>query len=441
MSAPFHPVIIAPTYNNARMLPEVLDQIGQHSLPVIVVDDGCTDGTREILSKWVAEAPHHKPVGDAEDLTHPGRAGGLWYTPREVVTHPVNKGKAEALRSGFKRATERGFTHAVTIDTDGQLDPAQIADLLHAARSHPNSLILGDRDMWAPDYPPKNRLGRRLSNLGVFWASGLRVNDSQCGFRVYPLALVNVLPCRAGRYGYETEILTRAGWAGATVHHVTVTCKYEIPGGRISHLKPFKDGLYGVCLNLLLLFRSCLHFRVNRVDDPDRPRETGTIFYRLWNWFSPWRAWRQVRDTEAGRQQFATALAMGVFIANLPAYPFQTILSLYAARRFKLHPLPVVVGSHLSTPPIGPVLILAAIAVGHLMLHGEMLDVRQIEMSMIGSVLLEWILGSLAVGAVLAGIVYLTCRACLQFAGKPEPTPPLEPEAPAANALVETRTK
>jgi uncharacterized protein (DUF2062 family) len=418
MSVPFRPVIIAPTYNNARMLPEVLEQIGRHGVPMMVVDDGCTDGTKEILAAWKSD-------------------DGM----REVVTHPVNRGKAEGLRSGFRRATERGFTHAVTIDTDGQLDPSQIADLLHAARSHPNSLILGDRDMYAPDYPPKNRVGRRMSNLAVWLHSGLRVNDSQCGFRVYPLALVAVLPCRAARYGYETEILTRAGWAGATVHHVTVTCKYEIPGGRISHLKPGKDSVYGVCMNLLLLARSCLHLRVTRVDDPDRPRETGTIFRRLCMWFSPWRAWRQVRDTENGRQQFAAALAIGVFIANLPVYGLQTILSLYAARRFKMHPLPVVMGSHLSTPPVGPLLIAAAIAVGHLMLHGELPNFQQFDSSVMstwGSLVLEWILGSVVVGGVLAGIVYLTVRACLQFASKGEP---VEAEPPASNALIEPRTK
>jgi uncharacterized protein (DUF2062 family) len=419
MAVPFKPVIIAPTYNNARMLPDVLDQVASHGVPTLVVDDGCTDGTGAILAAW-------RGAGDG----------------RDVVTHPVNRGKAEALRSGFRHATDRGFTHALTIDTDGQLDPAQIADLLHAARSHPHSLILGDRNMYAPDYPSRNRTGRRLSNFAVWLESGLRVNDSQCGFRVYPLSLVNALPCRSGRYGFETEVLTRAGWAGATVHHVTVSCRYEIPGGRISHLKPGKDSLHHVCMHLLLIARSCLHFKVPRLDDPDRPRETGTIFHRLWNWFNPWRAWRQVRDTEKGRQQFAVALAIGVFIANLPAYGFQTLLSLYAARRFRMHPLPVVVGSHLSTPPVGPVLIVAGIAVGHLMLRGEMPDLRQVQASNMGywgSLLVEWIVGSVVVGGVLAGVTYLTVRAMLQFAGTPETLIP--PAEPPASPLIEPRAK
>jgi uncharacterized protein (DUF2062 family) len=453
MSVPFKPVIVAPTYNNARMLPAVLEEIAVHGVPVIVVNDGCTDGTKAILAKWQEAVPYHGALACAGDAglagiavsdvqAHQAPARGLWYGARDVVTHEVNRGKAEALRSGFRRATERGFTHAVTIDTDGQLDPSQIADLLHAARSHPNSLILGDRDMYALDYPQKNRIGRQVSNFAVWLESGLMVNDSQCGFRVYPLALVNALPCRSGRYGFETEVLTRAGWVGATVHHVTVSCRYEIPGGRISHLKPGKDTLHHIGMHLLLIGRSCLHFKVPRVDDPDRPRGTGTIFYRLWNWFSPWRAWRQVRDTETGRQQFAAALAMGVFIANLPVYGFQTLLSLYAARRFKMHPLPVVVGSHLSTPPVGPVLILAGIAVGHLMLRGEMPDLRHVQASNMGywgSLLVEWIVGSVMVGGLLAGVAYLAVRTTLQFAGKRETIDP--PTEPAASPLIEPRTK
>jgi uncharacterized protein (DUF2062 family) len=433
MSAPFQPVIIAPTYNNARMLGAVLEQICSHGVPVIVVNDGSTDGTSCILQEWETGSPLAASRADHASSAREAASG------RDVVTHPINRGKAEALRTGFLHAAQRGFTHAVTIDTDGQLDPSQIADLLHAARSHPNSLILGDRDMFAPDYPKKNRLGRRLSNFAVWLESGLTVRDSQCGFRVYPLALVNQLPCRSGRYGFETEVLTRAAWAGATVHHVPVRCAYDIPGGRISHLKPTWDTLRHIGMHLKLIGRSCLHFAVPRVDDPDRPRETGTIYRRLCAWFSPWRAWRQVRDTPEGRGQFATALAIGVFIANLPTYPFQTLLALYAARRFKLHPLPVVVGSHLSTPPIGPVLIVAAIAVGHLMLHGEVPDIRYFNpadvgfMKVVRSLVIEWCLGSVVVGGLLAMVVYLVAKASLQFATKREP---IDSE-PTGTALVE----
>src|SRR5258706_15206465 len=100
---PFKPVAIAPTFNNDRTLEDVLRRIDAIGLPVIAINDGCSDGSAAILERWQRGSDTH-----------------------HVVTHAENRGKAAALRSGFKQATDLGFTHAGTIDTDGQLDPAEI---------------------------------------------------------------------------------------------------------------------------------------------------------------------------------------------------------------------------------------------------------------------------------------------------------------------------
>src|SRR5205814_9377530 len=118
----------ARSYNNAQTLADVLAGIEALGLAVIVVNDGSTDATAEILERWKAA----------------GRHG---------VTHPMNRGKAAALRTGFALARDLGFTHAVTIDTDGQLDPQQIPELLAAAEQAPNALVLGCRDDLHADYP------------------------------------------------------------------------------------------------------------------------------------------------------------------------------------------------------------------------------------------------------------------------------------------------
>src|SRR5690349_15943341 len=121
VSDEFRPVVIAPTYNNARTLAGVLDRVVALGLPVIVVNDGATDGTAEVLGRWV------------------GTQGGRG----RVVTHDVNRGKAAALRTGFRAAAEAGYTHAATIDTDGQLDPEQIPALVKLAAENPAALVLG----------------------------------------------------------------------------------------------------------------------------------------------------------------------------------------------------------------------------------------------------------------------------------------------------------
>jgi uncharacterized protein (DUF2062 family) len=156
-------------------------------------------------------------------------------------------------------------------------------------------------------------------------------------------------------------------------------------------------------------------------------------------WLNPIRAWRQLRSDEVGRAELSAGLAMGAFIANLPAYGAQTLLSLYAARRLHLHPLSVVAGSQLSTPPIGPLLAVAAIGVGHLLLHGAWpswsdYDVRRVDSwagfrALFRAVILEWTLGSLIVGFTCAIIVFITANRLMRWV---KPAPVARP--PAAGA-------
>lgn len=387
----FSCVVVAPTYQNARTLPAVLEGLGPAGLPVIAVNDGSTDDTAAYLETWSAADPQ----------------------VRHVVTHPANRGKAWALASGFAKARELGHSHALTIDTDGQLDPAQVPMMMAAARAAPRRLVLGQRDDRAADYPGRSRLGRRLSNLAVFLETGRRVADSQCGFRVYPLGLVACLRCRAGRYAWETEVVTRALWAGAAVEQRPVRCRYDVVGGRVTHFRLVRDTLSGLVLHARLLGRALVPLGHRRCweDDPaalrgsgdDRPR-----WRRALQWLNPLTSWRALRQGRYGRGELAIGLSVGVFIANLPIYGLHTASCLYLAARLHLNPHLVVVGSTIATPPVGPVLIALAVVTGHLMLNGR-LDGLGIESwaelgeaSLYGRLLLEWTLGSLVVGGVLA---------------------------------------
>ena len=373
--------MVAPTYDNARTLAGIVTRVTQLGLPVIVVNDGSTDDTAAVL----------EPFAQDRRVT--------------VITHETNRGKAAALLSGFAVAEAAGFTHAVTIDTDGQLDPDQIPALLAIARDEPDAFVIGTRDVTAADYPSRSRLGRRVSNLLVRLESGLRISDSQCGFRVYPLPMMRDVTCRAARYGFETEVLTRAAWAGYEVRETPVTCSYLPHGQRVSHFRPWIDSFRAVPM----------HARLATV--------------ALLDWISPARAWRQLRQAETGAQEMASGLAVGVFIANLPLYGVQTLLSLFAARKLRLHPLCVVAGSHLSTPPIGPLLIALAIGVGHFLLHGNWIDMPRSEstwsgwLQFFGRLMLEWSVGSIVVGGVLALATFVLAHAMLRHLAAPDSSP------------------
>ncbi len=415
-SQPFQPVVIAPTFNNARTLPRVLGGIDAAGLPIIVVDDGCTDGSAHILTEWQRDG-----------------------TGRTVVGHPRNRGKAAALQTGFEKAREMGFTHAITIDTDGQLDPAQIGDLLTEARQSPDAIILGSRPSRSARYPAVSRLGRWASNVLLKWESGLRVSDSQCGFRVYPLDATLRLRCRTHRYGFETEILTRAAWAGTGVRECPVSCAYEMPEGRVTHFQPWRDSLVCAAMHIRLLLRSLTPWPVARTPaaaahDPT----TGMIWQRLARWINPMHSWRALRHDAAERADLAKGLAVGVFIANTPFYGIQTLLGFYAARRLRINPVPVVIGSYLSTPPFGPMLIASGIMVGHLVLHGTWPALRNFNPAVRGygpllrSVLLEWTVGGLVCGTVLGAATLAITTLLLRCAAHKREGSAVREAAPAA---------
>lgn len=401
--------IVAPTYDNARTLRGVLDRLDVLGLPIVAVDDGSTDATAALLAEWSRESGP---------------------SARTVLTHATNRGKAEAMRTGFEhfraaarphepthpvpRPIPRPVTHAVTIDTDGQLDPEDIPALLVESASEPRALVVGVRDDRAADYPRRSRFGRRVSNVMVWLASGVRVRDSQCGLRVYPLATLERLAVRGGRYEFETECIIRAGWAGVPIREVDVRCRYQIDGGRVSHFRVGRDSLRALVMHMRLLTRSLWPFGPRREPAAE---PTGTIGRRLAEWMNPMDALRQARADRAGSHRIALAFGVGAFIANLPVYGFQTLLSLAAAQRFRLHPLVTVAGAHLSTPPLGPLLIAAAIAIGHLIMTGSwpslvtMREQAVAELAM--SLLAQWLIGSIVVGAALAILAYVATFALL----------------------------
>ena len=387
---PVKPIVIAPTFNNAGTLVDILSRIASLGLPIIIVNDGSSDETAALLQRWARSHPQS-----------------------QVIAHSRNRGKATALRTGFAAARKAGFTHAVTIDTDGQHEPECIPRLLKLSREMPDAYVIGVRDMRQPGYPRKSRVGRRVSNLLIRLECGLRVADSQCGLRVYPLELVRMVPCHANRYGYETEMITRAAWSGCRVVETSIKSRYLPIERRVSHFQPWRDSFRGAAMHMRLLLRTITpipHRCYKRVDSVQRERLT---FRDLLNWINPVRAWRELREGELDRSEFAVALAAGVFVANLPVYPLQTAAALYFARRLHLNPLAVIAGSQISTPPIGFALIVSAIYLGHLILHGTLPPLPDWHLhadfwrTLGRPLLFDWLLGSPIVGFVLAVVTFM----------------------------------
>src|SRR5262245_20628826 len=161
------PFVVVPAYDEASTIDGVVRRARLHA-PVIVVDDGSTDGT-------------------AEAATDAGA---------EVHRHPRRLGKAQALRTGVAVAHARGATHIITLDADGQHDPDDIPALLAVAA--PRTLVIGTRSPGDRALPPGRAEAVVVAGFFVNWASGLRLADTQSGFRVYPTAVFDEIPTRRG---------------------------------------------------------------------------------------------------------------------------------------------------------------------------------------------------------------------------------------------------
>jgi uncharacterized protein (DUF2062 family) len=400
----YREVIVAPTHRNGRTLAAVLRQLDDLSLPVVVVNDGSVDETANLLAAWLS-------------------AGASETVARFVQTHDVNRGKAAALQTGFRYAIAHGFTHVVTVDTDLQHDVADIPSLLQLSRANPEAMIIGTRALATTGYPLLSRVGRAVSNVLIRLETGLRVSDSQCGLRVYPLALIEQLATPPRRYEFETEVIARAALAGVDVREAPIRCIYDVAGGRVSHFRPIRDSLRAAMMHLRLLTRSLWPWPPPRIGASD-DQHTGTIAQRLFRWLSPASAWRDLRAGR-GDGRFPASVAAGAMMAVLPLYGGKTVICLGLAKVLRLQPLVVIGVSSLCTPPVGPALAAVSILIGHVLLHGQWANwgglhamVSRGWWEVFRTLAVDWVLGSALLGTFLAVVAYFATRWLTRIASR-----------------------
>ena len=233
----FRGCVIIPAYNSGVLLEGTVRGAMDAWQPVIVVDDGSTDGSVAALERSLHGAEGLHILG--------GRANG---------------GKGAAVLSGLEFAAERGFTHAAVFDADGQHEAADIPRFMQAAEKHPQAMILGvpvfDKD--APALRVNGRLaGNWWANLETWWGG---VNDSLFGFRVYPVrASIDILKsiCGGRRFDFDTQLAVRLYWMGFQPINIPTRVRY-LPRdtGGVSHFRYFGDNMLLVRIHTLLFLKS-----------------------------------------------------------------------------------------------------------------------------------------------------------------------------------------
>lgn len=218
--------VVMPTYNNGGTLRDVVERTLSVCVDVIVVNDGCTDNSAEILASF------------GECVT--------------MVDYGKNRGKGYALKQGFNKAKAMGFDYALTIDSDGQHFPEDIPLFVEALEQHPGALIVGSRNLNQENMPGGNTFANKFSNFWFKIQTGIDLPDTQTGYRLYPLKNMPCLALLTYRYEAELELLVFSAWRGTNLIPIKINVFYPKGEERVSHFRPFWDFFRISVLNTVL---------------------------------------------------------------------------------------------------------------------------------------------------------------------------------------------
>lgn len=239
-------LVIVPSYNAGPKLYDTVRDARRAWTPVWVVVDGSTDDSLARLRRMAEADP------------------GL-----RVLSLPANSGKGAAVLHGIKAAQAQGFTHALTMDADGQHPADLIATFMKASVAEPRAVILG-QPVFDASAPAIRLRGRRIANWWTDLETGKgTIGDSLFGFRVYPIAdLMAVMAASPGmrRFDFDPEAAVRLAWRGLPVVNIPAPCRYFRPEeGGVSHFNYLRDNvlLFGMHARLVFgaLARALRHVR------------------------------------------------------------------------------------------------------------------------------------------------------------------------------------
>lgn len=219
--------IVIPVYNNPESIEDVVYAALKTKSTVIVVDDG--------------SEPHVMLNIDEDESLY-------------LIWHEHNRGKGEAILTGAKEAEALGFDSFFVVDGDGQHYPHEISNFI--GKDLENCIVIGCR-RFAENVPASSKFGRKFSNFWIWTETGLRLDDTQSGFRSYPVSILD-LPIEKRRYDFEIEVLVRHVWSGGCVEEVGIEVYYPKPEERVSHFDAVKDNVRLSKLHSALFFKNLL---------------------------------------------------------------------------------------------------------------------------------------------------------------------------------------
>lgn len=358
--------VVLPTYNNAKTLKGVLQRILEvvgTEITVIVVNDGCTDNSPEILAAF----------GDKIVL----------------LNNEKNSGKGFSLRCGLRKAIELGFDNALTIDSDGQHYPEDIPLLVEKAVEHPGSVIMGSRNMSQDGVPGKSSFGNKFSNFWFTLETWISLPDTQTGFRIYPLKPMKRMRFFTRKFEFEIEVIVRLAWKRVPFHPVAIRVKYD-PEERVSHFRPGRDFFRISVLNSVLVLGALLFYYPRRFFS----RNTLKLIKE-----------ETIKHQESNLRK-ALSLGFGVFMGIIPIWGFQLLIGIPLAVFLRLNKVLFIAAANISIPPMIPFILYGSVLTGQVILTGHVdhSELLSLSLESVKNNFYQYVIGA-CVLATIAGIV------------------------------------
>ncbi len=360
--------VVIPTFNNGKTLAKVIEDVLQTTRNVIVVNDGSTDNTLEVLKGF----------------------------PQITCIHnSKNKGKGYSLRKGFDKALKDGFDYAVTLDSDGQHFASDITTLTNKCHENPDSLIVGSRSLEGEKLRKGSGFANKFSNFWFKLIAGVSLPDTQSGFRMYPLQLLGPVKFYCNRYEFELEVLYRAAWKGINLVNVPIKVFYPEKSERVSHFRPFHDFVRISLLNVVCFFIAFFYVKPFSFAKYLR-KENLKDFIR-----------DNIIHTNDSAWKMTFSVMLGVFMGIIPIWGYQLISAIALAYLFRLNKLLVIVAANISIFPFTAVILYLSYITGGLVMPESHLMGFSMDISIdsLGSGLYQYLVGAVIL-AVVASLFF-----------------------------------
>ncbi|MFD2919014.1 DUF2062 domain-containing protein [Terrimonas rubra] len=362
--------VVIPTYNNEATVAGVIADVQQYTRNIVVVNDGSTDSTPQLLQ-------------------------GL--SDIHLVSYTKNAGKGWALRQAFKAARKLGYDYAITIDSDGQHFASDLPLFIEKLEAEGPAIIMGARNMQQESVPGKSSFGNKFSNFWFRVETGINCPDTQTGYRLYPIALLEKMRFFTRKYEFEIEVLVRSAWKGIKINWIPIKVYYAPKEERVSHFRPFKDFSRISVLNTVLVLITFLWIK---------PRNFFRRIFRNGNW------WKNLNDqlsepNETNARK-AASVGFGVFMGIVPIWGFQLLVGIALAVLMRLNKVLFVIAANISIPPMIPLIIFLSYKAGAYWMGDKAVNLgfsEGISLQTIRLNLTQYIYGSITL-AVVAGLLF-----------------------------------